>query len=174
MESGPGRDPVQIQPRNHFTTTNIRASYLPKSVGLAFPAQGAFVLPDAVAFASHHLDPRLASRSRHCAVSGYEWGVQRLRKRQISGVISCQIVRHMPDAGEQDEMGIPRDRKVGEIGESFGAPFGGYDRRPHVAAHHLRDFQVDKMRSMQRLVGGKEEAAHTPCRRRLQEHFEKR
>ena len=64
--------------------------------------------------------------------------------------------------------------KIGEIGESFGAPFRGDDGRAHVAAQDLRDFQVNQMRSMQRLVGGEDEAAYALSRACLEKNFQNR
>lgn len=71
-------------------------------------------------------------------------------------------------------MRIASDWKIHEIGESFRAPFSGDDGRAHVAAQNLRDFKVDEMGSMQRLVGGKDETAHTPGCRRLEENLKNR
>ncbi len=68
-------------------------------------------------------------------------------------------------------MRIARNRKVNEIGEGFGASFSGDCGRAHVAAQDLRDFEVDQMRSMQRLVGGKYKAVDAPGGGRLQENL---
>jgi hypothetical protein len=116
----------------------------------------------------------LATRFRQRTVSRNEWGIQRFSKGQISGVISRQTVPHLPDTSEQNEMRIAGEWKVDEIGESFGAPFSGDDGRAHVTAQDLRDFQIDQMRSMQRLVGGEDEAVHTPSGGRLEENLKNR
>ena len=71
-------------------------------------------------------------------------------------------------------MWIAGEWKVNEIGESFGAAFSGDNGRAHVAVQDPRDFQVDKMRSMQRLIGGKDEAVHAPSGRRLEENLKNR
>jgi hypothetical protein len=107
-------------------------------------------------------------------VSCDERGVERLSKREVSGVISRQSVAHLPNAGEQDEMRIAGEWKIDEIGDSFSAAFRGDDGRAHVAAQDLGNFQVDEVRSMQRLVGGKDEAAYTRSRGGLEENLKNR
>ncbi len=81
---------------------------------------------------------------------------------------------HFPNAFEQDEMWIAGEWKIGEIDKSFGAPLSGDDGRAYVAAQNLCDFQVDEMRGVQRLVGGKDEAAHTRSCGRLEEDLKNR
>ncbi len=71
-------------------------------------------------------------------------------------------------------MWITRERKIDEIGESFGAPIRGDDGCPHVAAQDLGDFQVDQMRGVQGLVSGKNEAVHTASRGSLEKDLEYR
>ncbi len=102
---------------------------------------------------SYHLNPHPAPRFCQRPVSCDERSIQRFSKSQIGGVISGETVPHLPDARKQDEMWIAGKRKINEIGESFGAAVSGDDCGAHVAAQDLRDFQVDEMRSMQRLVG---------------------
>jgi hypothetical protein len=123
---------------------------------------------------SYNLDTHLASRSCQRTVSCNERSVQRLGKSQVSGVISRQSVPQLPNAGEQDEMWIAGERKIEEIGDRFGSPFSGDNGRAHVAAQNLRDFQVDEVRGMQRLVGGKDEAAHTRSFGRLEKNLKDR
>ena len=71
-------------------------------------------------------------------------------------------------------MRITSEGKIDEICERFGTSISGQDGCADVAAQNLRDFQVDQMRSMQGLVGGKDEAVHAPSRRRLEENLENR
>ena len=71
-------------------------------------------------------------------------------------------------------MRVARERKINEIGERFGAAFSGDHGRAHVAAQNLRDLEVDKMGSMQRLVGRKDEAVHTASRRGLEQNLKNR
>jgi len=115
-----------------------------------------------------------ARHSSQCPVSREEWGLQRLRKSEIGGIISRQAVAHLPHAVEQDEMRITGKWKIDEIAESFGTPFSGDDGAAHVSPQDLRDFDVDKVRSMQRLIGGEDEWVDTPSCGRLQQNFKKR
>jgi hypothetical protein len=126
------------------------------------------------AFASYHLNPHLAAHFGQRAVSCNEPSIQRFSKCQISGVVGGETVPHFPDAREQDEMWIAREREVGEIGKRLGTPLSGDDRRAHVAAQNLSDFQVDEMRSVKRHVGGEDEAAHVASGRRLEENLKNR
>lgn len=81
---------------------------------------------------------------------------------------------HLPHASKQDEMRIAGERKIDKIAKRFGAPFRRDDSGADIAAQDLRDFDVDQVGSMQRLVGGKDEAIDTPCRGRLEENLKKR
>ena len=51
--------------------------------------------------------------------------MERFGKGEVGGAMSGEIVRHLPDAREQNEMGIASERKIEEIGESFGGAFSG-------------------------------------------------
>ena len=90
--------------------------------------------------------------------------MERFGKSEVGGAVRREIVTHLPDAREQDETGIASERKIEEIGESFGGAFGGDAGGTHVAAQNLSDLQVKQMRSMQRLAGGKEDAARVLIR----------
>ena len=58
----------------------------------------------------YHLDTHSASRSCQRAVSRDQRRIQSFSKRQISGVVCRQIVAHLPDAVEQNEMWIASER----------------------------------------------------------------
>jgi hypothetical protein len=113
-----------------------------------------------------------ASRSGQRVVSCDKRGIERFSKGHVSCVIGRQTVPHLPDAGEQDEMWVAVERKIVEISESFGTAFRRDGPGPHIAAQYLRDFKVDKMRSMQGLVGSEDHAIHTASRGRLEQNLE--
>jgi hypothetical protein len=71
-------------------------------------------------------------------------------------------------------MRIASEREISEIDQRLRASFGGDASRAHVAAQNLRDFQVNQMRSMQRLVGGEDESVYELRGRRLEKNLEKR
>jgi hypothetical protein len=73
----------------------------------------------------YQLDLRATVRSDQGAISRNERSIQRFSKGKISGVVSRQIVPHLPDTCEQSEMRIAGERKVEKITESFGAPASG-------------------------------------------------
>ena len=58
-------------------------------------------------------------------VAGEQRSMERFGKGEVGGAMSGEIVRHLPDAREQNEMGIASERKIEEIGESFGGAFSG-------------------------------------------------
>lgn len=123
---------------------------------------------------SYHLNPHVAARFCKRSVSCDKRRIQRFRQGQVSGVIGGQAVPHLPNAIEQDEMRIAGKWKIEEIREGFRTALGGDDARALISAQHLRDFQVDQMRSMQRLVLCEEKAVHLPGGGRLQENFKQR
>ena len=120
---------------------------------------------------SYHLDPHMAAGFCKRSVSCDEGCIQRFRQGQVSGVVSGQAVPHLPNAIEQDEMRIAGKWKIEEIRESFRTALSGDDARALVSAQDLRDFQVDQMRSMQRLVRCEKKAVHLPGGGRLQQNF---
>ena len=68
---------------------------------------------------------RAAACSGHDAVAGEQRSMERFGESEVGGVIRREIVTHLPDAREQNEMGIASERKIEEIGESFGGAFSG-------------------------------------------------
>jgi hypothetical protein len=51
--------------------------------------------------------------------------MERFGESEVGGAVRREIVTHLPDAREQNEMGIASERKMEEIGESFGGAFSG-------------------------------------------------
>ena len=71
-------------------------------------------------------------------------------------------------------MWIASEWEIGEIAECLRTPISRDDGRADVAAQDLRDFQVNQMWSVQRLVGGEDKTVHTLSGRRLQEDLKNR
>jgi hypothetical protein len=57
-------------------------------------------------------------------VAGEQRSMERFGESEVGGV-RREIVGHLPDAREQNERGIASERKIEEIGESFGGAFSG-------------------------------------------------
>jgi hypothetical protein len=74
---------------------------------------------------SYQLDARAAARCGEGAVAGEQRSIQRFGESEVGGAIRRENVTHLPDAREQNEMGIAGERKIEEIGESFGGAFSG-------------------------------------------------
>lgn len=81
----------------------------------------------AARFSSYHFDSHAAARFCQSAVPCDEWGIERFSESEISRVIDRETVRHFPNAREKDVMRVSGERKIYEIGESFGASFGRND-----------------------------------------------
>jgi hypothetical protein len=73
----------------------------------------------------YQLDARAAVCSGQGAVAGEQRSIERFCESEVGGGVRREIVRHLPDAREQNEMGIASERKIEEIGESFGGAFSG-------------------------------------------------
>jgi hypothetical protein len=123
---------------------------------------------------SYHFNPHLAARFCQRPISCNERRIQGFSKSQVSGVISRNTVPHLPDSCQQDVMRVTGERKVNKVGESFGAAVRRYSGGAHIAAQDLCDFQVNEVRSMERLIGGEDEAVHTGSSRRLKKNLENR
>jgi hypothetical protein len=59
------------------------------------------------------------------AVAREQRSIEGFGESEVGGVIRGEIVTHLPDAREQNEMGIASERKIEEIDESFGGAFSG-------------------------------------------------
>jgi len=116
----------------------------------------------------------LAARLCQRPISCNERGIQGFSKGQVSGVIGRKTVPHLPDSREQDVMRVAGERKVNKVGESFGAAVRRYSGGAHIAAQNLGDFQVNEVRSMERLIGGEDEAVHTGSSRRPKKNLKNR
>ncbi len=64
-------------------------------------------------------------RSGQGAVAGKQRSIERFSESEVGGVVCGEIVTHLPDAREENEMGIASEGKIEEIGESFGGAFSG-------------------------------------------------
>jgi len=69
-------------------------------------------------------------------------------------------------------MRIAGERKIGKIGEGFGASFRGDDGRAHVAAQNLRHFEIDQVRRMERLADSEDQLVYMPGCGRSKENFQ--
>ena len=73
----------------------------------------------------YQLDARAAAGCGQGAVAGEQRSMERFGEGEVGGVMRGEIVTHLPDAREQNERGIASERKIEEIGESFGGAFSG-------------------------------------------------
>lgn len=64
-------------------------------------------------------------------------------------------------------MRVSRKRKVSQVGHRLSTSLRGNRAGAHVSPQHLCNFQIDQVRSVKSLVGGKYEVADAPRCRRL-------
>jgi len=62
-------------------------------------------------------------------------------------------VAQLPDAGEKNEMRVAIEWKVSKVRESFNAPIRCDGAGAGVAAQHLCDFNIKKVRRVQGFAG---------------------
>lgn len=101
---------------------------------------------------SHQLDAGAMAGGRGQAPFARDkHGVEPFGESDIRGVIGREIVPQLPNARQQNVMGITLERQIGEIGESGLArcriDIAGRD----IAADHLGNFDVEQMGSVQAL-----------------------
>src|SRR5690349_5362689 len=73
--------------------------------------------------ASKKLDVRSVTRGgREPAVTREERSAEFLGKHDVSSIIGRKIMAELPDAREQNDMGIPRDPQVQEVTDRLIAP----------------------------------------------------
>ena len=75
-------------------------------------------------------------------------GVQRLGKRQVSGVVGGHAMPKLPDAFEQRKMRVSSERKVNENTKRLSAAVGGDQARSLVATENLDHLEIDQVRSV--------------------------
>lgn len=94
----------------------------------------------------------MARRSGETLVARKQRSVQRFGKGYVDGIIGRKIVPQIPNARQKEIMRVSAEGKVGEIGKSRAAAFVVDLALYRIAADHLRDFDIDQMRRMQRLL----------------------
>lgn len=100
-------------------------------------------------------------------VPGNQRGFEALRQGDVDRIVSSEIVPKLPDSRQEYEMGIARNWQVDEINRTF---FGaaGFDRVfPYQAPQHLRDFNVEQVRGVQRLTASIDALLNVHPRRSL-------
>ena len=124
---------------------------------------------------SHHLDPRpMAGRSRETSVASEQRSIERFGEGDVDGVVGSEILPQIPNTGQKEFVRIAAQGKIGEIGESH-APTLAVDLAIcGIATEHLRDFQIEQIRRVQRLRGVEEPPFHCFRVRPTQESFEER
>jgi transposase len=101
---------------------------------------------------SNQLDAcMMAGRGGEASITREQRSVERLGEGDVDGVVSREIVPQIPDARQKEIMRISVHGKIREIGESRAATFTIDLAVRRISPNHLRDFDVEQMRSMQRL-----------------------
>ena len=93
-----------------------------------------------------------ASRSEG-GISGDEWGPQGLSQCQVGCIIGSEVVAQLPDAQQEHIVGGAFEGEIRQILQGLPAAIRGERTADRVSSQDLRDFQINQVRGMQRLVG---------------------
>ena len=94
----------------------------------------------------------MASRSGETLVARKQRSVERFGKGDVDGIIGREIVPQIPDTRQKEIMRVSAEGKVSEVGESRTAAFAVDLALCRIPADDLRNFDIEQMRRMQRLL----------------------
>jgi hypothetical protein len=114
----------------------------------------------------------VAGRGGEPAVAREQRRAKRLGKSNVNSVVGRQIVAQFPYARQKEIVWIPKDRKVGEVGERLAATFRLEFASCRVPANDLRDFDIDQMGRVQGLSRVEQPPFDCRGRRRAKQRFE--
>jgi len=121
---------------------------------------------------ANDFDARVVSGNfRKRAVAGHEWSIERFGKREVSGVVGCQIAPKRPDPRQENVVRITVERQISEIFKRLRAPLRGHFAGECVAPQDLGDLEIEHMRHVQRVVPPEQPFGHFAGRRRVEQDF---
>ena len=94
----------------------------------------------------------MASRSGETPVARKQRSVERFGKGDGDGIRGGEIVSQIPDPRQKEIMRVSAEGKVSEVGKSRAAAFVVDLALCRIPADDLRDFDIEQMRRMQRLL----------------------
>jgi hypothetical protein len=90
---------------------------------------------------------------RECGVPSHERGAERLRESDVGRIVGSDVAAQLPDPGQQDVMGIARQRQVRQVHEGLPPAAGLELSGQGITAEDLRDFEIENVRRMEALSG---------------------
>jgi len=93
----------------------------------------------------------MAGCSGQMLITREQRSVERFRKGHIDGIVSREIIPQIPDPRQKEIVRISAQGKVREVGESRAAAFAIDLSVRRISSDHLRDFDIEQMRHVQRL-----------------------
>src|ERR1700722_6002084 len=114
----------------------------------------------------------VARRGGETLIAGEQRSVERFGKGYVDGIIGREIVPQIPDPPQKEIVRISVQGKIREVGESRATTFAIDLAVCRITSDHLRDFNIEQMRHVQRLPGVEQPLFHGLCRRRTKERFE--
>ncbi len=93
----------------------------------------------------------MAARRGETFVAREQRSVEGFGKSHVDSIVRGEIVPQIPDPRQKEIVRISVDGKVREIGESRAAAFAIDLAIRRISADHLRDFDIEQMRHVQRL-----------------------
>ena len=116
----------------------------------------------------------MPGRRGDAAVSGHQHRIQRLCKRDVSGVVGREVMPQCPDPLQQDVVRVATQRKILKSIDGAAATSGLDLAGSGVAPQHLGYLDVDQMGRMQRKSLLEQPLLDGGSCRGLQQCFEKR
>lgn len=113
----------------------------------------------------------MAARVRQWPVAGEQWRIDRLRERDVHGVVGADVVSHLPCPSCQIDVGMTMEVEIGEISKRFGGTPGTHLVRAHEPPQGLDDLHVDQMRRMEFLGVAEEPGLYASANRGLQQEL---
>ena len=95
----------------------------------------------------------MAGCSSQTLITCEQRSVKRFREGHIDGIVSREIVPQIPDPRQKEIVRISTQGKVREVGQSCAAAFAIDFAVRRISPDHLRDFDIEQMRHVQRLSG---------------------
>jgi|GEM_PF-3637018 len=93
----------------------------------------------------------MAGRGGKTLIAREQRSVERFRKGHVDRIVSREIVPQIPDPRQKEIVRISAQGKIREVGKSRTAAFAIDLALCRISPDHLRDFDIEQMRHVQRL-----------------------
>ena len=123
----------------------------------------------------NHFDVRaMTGRVRERRVACDYRRINRLRQRDVHGIVRRQVLAQLPGSNQQIEMSVTVKVEVGQILDRLGRTVRRHFAHSNEASEALGDFNVHQVRRMQLVLISEKPGLDPGAKRCLQEKFQKR